>query len=218
MDYLKSIIRLVSAAIVLSSSLVFAANVCDPSTGTRCATVDANLNLRNSWGASTRGTFQAVTTGNTAATAHALYIESAAGTGFKLVSWCIGLSNATAASSVNVIINRRTTASTGGTVLTNNGTGNTAITSFDGVSSYGGIARLDGTAGTLGATIEAHQVQIGIIATGAGGSIPFCKVYGTQGEQMPVVPAGVNNGISISVPSLGAGSLATSISAIIIAE
>jgi len=220
MGYLKSIIRLVSAVVLVCSIplVSIAANVCDPTTGTRCVTVDTNLNARTNLGVSTRTTYGVTTTANTAATAHTLSIEASAGTGYKLVEWCVGLSNATAASSVNVILNRRTTASTGGTALTNNGTGNTAITALNTSGTFGGIGRLDGTPGTLGATIEAHQVQIGIIATGAGGSIPFCKRYGNNGEMMPAVAAGVANGISISVPSLGAGSLATSITAIIIEE
>lgn len=221
MDCLRSITRWASLGLLFALCFcveVYAANVCDPTTGTRCITVDSNLNGRTNLGVSTRSTFNAITAANTAATAHALHIESSAGTGFKLVQWCISVSNATAASSVNVIVNRRTTASTGGTALTNNGTGNTAITSFDEASSYGGIARLDGTAGTLGATLDQQQFQIGIIATGAGTDTPFCKRYGMSGEQLPTVLAGVSNGISISVPTLGAGSLATSINATIIAE
>lgn len=221
MGFLRSTIRWASLALIgglLTASPALAANICDPTTGTRCITVDSNLNGRTNLGNSTRGTFNVITAANTAATAHALHIESSAGTGFKIVEWCVSVSNATAASSVSVIVNRRTTASSGGTALTNNGSGNTAITSFDGASSYGGIARLDGTAGTLGATLDQQQFQIGIIATGAGTDAPFCKRYGDSGEQLPTVLAGVTNGISISVPALGVGSLATSITATIIAE
>lgn len=221
MDCLKLITRWGSLGFLfalLTLSTVQAANVCDPTTGTRCVTIDSTLNARTNLGNSTRSTYNAITAANTAATAHTLTIESAAGTGFRLVEWCISTSNATAASAVNVIVNRRTTASTGGTALTNNGTGNTAITSFDGASSYSGIARLDGTLGTLGATIDQRQVQVGIIATGAGAEVGFCKRYGDSGEQLITVLAGVTNGISISVPSFGAGSLATSISATIIQD
>lgn len=195
-----------------------AALICDETTGSRCATVDTNKNLRASQGASTRTTYRASVSGLTAATAHTLSIESAAGTGFKLSGFCVSVSNATAASSIAVTVARRTTASSGGTALTNNGTGTTAITSFDGDSSYGGIARIDGTPGTAGAVLDQYQFQIGIIATGAGSSLPFCVQYGQWGEQMPTVAAGVNNGLSIAVPSFGAGSQTTSISATIIAE
>jgi len=215
----KLIIRLASILVLLWAFPAIAANVCDPTTGTRCITVDTNNNGRVNYGVSTRVTYVASLSGLTAATAHTMSIESSAGTGFKLVTWCVSLSNATAASSVAVTLNRRSTASSVGTLVTAEATGANSVSKMDPVSgSFGGIVRLDGTLGTIGATLDQQQIQIGIIATGAGTERPFCKTYGTQGEQMPTIAAGVANGLTISVPTLGAGSLATSISATIIAE
>lgn len=222
MDFLRSTIRLASLTLIgvlFAISWAVAANVCDPTTGTRCVTIDTNLNARTNYGTSTRTTYTASLSALTAATAHTMSIESSAGTGFKLVQWCVSLSNATAASSVAVTMNRRSTASTGGTLVTAEATGAQSVAKMDPTAgSYGGIVRLDGTLGTIGATLDQQQIQVGIIATGAGTERPFCKIYGSQGEQMPTVAAGVASGLTISVPTLGAGSLATSISATIIAE
>lgn len=218
MGRLRFITWSISLLLIVLAAPTQAALICDETTGSRCSTVDTNKNLRASQGASTRTTYIASVSAATAATAHTLSIESAAGTGFKLAKFCVTVSNAAAASSIAVTVQRRTTASSAGTALTNNGTGTTAITSMDGTSSYGGIARLDGTPGTAGAVLDQHQIQIGIIATGAGSEVPYCVQYGGLGEQMPTVAAGVNNGLSIAVPTLGAGSLATGITATIIAE
>lgn len=218
MDFSKLTIRSISLALMLAVPGQ-AALLCDQTTTSRCDKIDTNNNLLIASGQSTRVSYIASLSGLTAATAHQLSIESSAGTGFKLAWWCIGLSNATAASTIAVVVNRRSTVSTGGTALTAEGTGATAISKMDpAAASFGGIARSDGTLGTIGPSTDQVNLEIGIIATGAGSERPFCQFYGQGGMQMPAVAAGVANGISISVPTLGAGSLATSISAGIIVE
>lgn len=183
------------------------------------ATVDTAKNVRVSTGASTRPTYIASTSALAGATLHTLSIEASASLGFKLVQWCVGISNATAASSVVVAVNRRSSASSAGTALTAEGTGALTISKLDpAAANFGGVARSDGTLGTIGATLDQYNFQIGINATGAGTERPYCQRYDYEGAQMPIVSAGIANGISISVPSLGAGGLATSISATVIAE
>ena len=226
MDFLRSITRsvstlalalgLVAVALVTPAS---AANICDPTVGTQCQRVTTSGAAEIIRGKSVRPTYSVSFGALGAAAAHTVSIESSAGTGFRLTRWCISVSNATAASSVNVVVQRRTTASSGGTAATNEGTGTSVVSKFDPADgSYGGIARLDGTPGTAGAVLDQQNIQVGIIATGAGSEPGFCREYGTEGDKTPIAAAGVANGISIAVPSFGAGSLATSITAIIIAE
>lgn len=183
------------------------------------ATVDTNKNFRISAGASTRATYIANASGLTAATAHTLAIDASAGTGFKLVGFCVSTSNATAASSIAITVQRRTTATTVGTLCTNNGTGTSCnVTTLGTSGTFGGSARVDGTLGTAGAVIDQYNYEVGIIATGAGSSPPFCVTYDSRSAQLPTSASGTANSIAISVPSFGAGSLATSIQATIIEE
>lgn len=174
-------------------------------------------------GISTRPTYMATVGAQVTTAAILLSVESSAGTGFKLASWCVSFSNATAAAVVNVTVQRRTTASTGGTALTAEGTGTTAISKFDPADgNYGGVARLGGTPGTAGAMLDQAGFFIGELGAGTAdpaGQGTFCKRYGTDGEKMPIVAAGVANGLSISLSTHGAGALADgAISAVIIQE
>jgi hypothetical protein len=211
---------LLAVVILLLPALVHAQGIVIKSgAASDLATVDTAKNIRVSTGQSTRATYVASTSALAGATLHTLSIEASASLGFKLVQWCVGLSNATAASSVAITVNRRSTASTAGTALTAEGTGALSISKVDPASAnFGGVARSDGTLGTIGPTLDQYNFQVGIIATGAGSQQWVCQRYDYEGAQLPVVLAGVANGLSISVPSLGAGSLATSISATIIAE
>lgn len=157
--------------------------------------------------------------------AYSLSIESAAtGTGFRLLGWCAGLSNATAAALVTITVQRRTTASTGGTACTAEGTSaDCAITKMDpGDANYGGVARSTGTLGTGGAVLDQVGQTIGEIAAGGTadtpGPAPVCVSYDQDSGKMPIVASGVANGLSILVSAPGAGGLAAgSISARIVA-
>jgi hypothetical protein len=162
--------------------------------------------------------FGAVTCNQT----NVLAIESSVMVGFRLIGWCVNVSQATAAAAVNVVVRRaNTVASTGGTTLTPEGTGTFAIASMSlSDPTYGGVARGGAaTPGTAGATLD--QVGFSIAELGAGvadptGNGPFCKWYGVSGEKLPTVPPGVLNGLSISVSAAGAGALAScAVSAVI---
>lgn len=180
------------------------------------ATVDTNKNLRVVSGASTRQTFNATVAGATTTAAYNLQVESAAGQGFKVIEICVTYAlGATAAGTViSTTVSRRTTASSGGTALTNNGTGTTAVTDLSGGGvAYGGLARgLAATLGTVGATVDQWQFPQTVVAGTTGITQPavICRQYGSAqgGGQAIIVPAGVTNGLSVLVSAGGAGSLA----------
>ena len=150
-----------------------------------------------------------------------LSIESSATQGFRLLGWCVSSSSATAAAAVNVTVRRTTTASASGTQLTAEGTGSTAVSKmYPGHANFPGIARLGGTPGTDGATLDQVGFTVGEIAAGTAdphGPEPICKTYlNTAGIPVPEVVAGTANGISINVSSAGSGGLASgSITAIV---
>lgn len=180
------------------------------------ATVDTNKNLRVVSGASTRQTFNATVAGATTTAAYNLQVESAAGQGFKVIEVCVTYAlGATAAGTViTTTVSRRTTASSGGTALTNNGTGTTAVTDLSGGGvAYGGLARgLAATLGTAGAVVDQWQFPQTVVA-GTTGITPYtgvCRQYGSAqgGGQAIIVPAGVTNGLAVNVSAGGAGSLA----------
>lgn len=154
-----------------------------------------------------------------------LSIEPSATVGFKLIKYCVGMSNATTAAPVTVTVQRRTTAaSSGGTALTNEGTGATAISKHDwSDANYPGIARLNGTPGTAGAVLDQEGFTVGEIAAGAAdpASLPvFCQPFNEFGLMKPIrIQAGVTNGVSITVTAPGAGGLASgSITAWVVTE
>jgi len=205
--------------LTLLPSLVMADVVIKSGATTDTMNVNTNKAAETTQGKSSRATYNVSFSALTAATAHTVSIESPSGNTLRLVRWCVGTSNATAASSIAVILQRRTTASSAGTLAVAEGTGASVVTKLDpGDGNFSGIARLDGTPGTAGAVIDQQQIQVGIIATGAGSSLPYCMEYGTRGDKPPIVSAGVANGISLTVPSFGAGSLATSITAQVMVE
>lgn len=178
------------------------------------ATVDTNKNLRVADGPSTRQTFVATVGGATTTAAYNLQIESASLQGFKVLEVCVSLAiGATAAGTiVTTTISRRTTASSGGTALTNNGTGTTAVTDLSGAGvAYGGLARgLAATLGTAGATIDQFSFRQSVLGatTGIEPIGVVCRQFGQQGSQAITVPAGVTNGLAVQVSAGGAGSVA----------
>jgi len=188
------------------------------------ATVDTNKNVRVTFGPSTRPTYMASAGGLATTALYNMSIEAAAGTGFKLAGWCIGVSNATAAALVTVTVQRRTTASSMGTLCTAEGTvASCAVSKADpGAGNYGGVVRVTSSLGTAGAILDQQGFTIGEIGAGAadsGSPAPICRSYTGEGVQVPTVAAGTANGISINVSAPGAGGLAAgSIAATIIAE
>ncbi len=122
-------------------------------------------------------------------------------------------SNATAAAAVTVAVNRRTTASSGGTLCVNEQSSSCSVSVFDPTdSAFGGIARVTSTLGSAGALLDSVGYTVGEIGAGTAdtpGLMPYCRFYGTAGEKVPTVAAGVTNGISITVTAPGSGGLAS---------
>lgn len=183
---------------------------------TDTATVDTNKNLRTNLGASTRQTFTATSSVLVTTAIYSMQLEAPAATGIKITQICVGYSiGATAAGTiVTTTINRRTTASSAGTALTNNGTGTDVVSDMNGAAvAYGGIARRTGTLGTIGASIDAWSFRQSVLAATTSNDLGppahvICKRYGQDGTQALTVPAGVTNGISVVVSAGGAGSVA----------
>ena len=180
------------------------------------ATVNTNKAMLTSDGPSTRPTFSATVSGATTTAAYNLQVESSAGTGFKVLEICVTYAlGATAAGTViTTTVSRRTTASSGGTALTNEGTGTTAISNHDqSGGSYGGLARgLAATLGAAGAVLDQWQFPQTVIAGTTGITPPatICRQYGSAqgGGKAIVVSAGTANGLAVNVSAGGAGSLA----------
>lgn len=184
--------------------------------GSDLADVNTKKALIVSNGQSVRPTYTATVAGATTTAAYDLQVEASAGTGFKVTRVCVTYSlGATAAGTViTTTVSRRTTASSGGTALTNEGTGTTAVTKHDAVNalSFPGLARgLAATLGTAGATVDQWQFAQTVVA-GTTGITPIsmvCQVYGLDnGSQPLIIPAGVANGLAVNVSAGGAGSLA----------
>src|SRR5262245_53012222 len=101
---------------------------------------------------SAKQTYVASVSGQATTGAILLSIEAPAASGFRLVGWCVGTTSATAAAGVTVTVQRTTTASSGGTALTAEGTGTTVVSKLNpGHANFPGVARLGGTPGTAGA-------------------------------------------------------------------
>lgn len=215
--------KVVLALVLLPALLIAQGLPVKDGVASTLATVDTNKNVRTSFGASTRPTYIA-SAGSLATTAlYNMSIESSSTTGFKVPKICVGLSNATAAAAVTVTVQRRTTASSAGTLATAEGTASPAVSKLDpSDGNFGGIVRITSTLGTAGAVVDQWGIAIGEVGAGtadAPGPAVFCKSYGEFGDKMPTVASGVANGISINVSVPGAGGLASgSISATIIAE
>lgn len=187
--------------------------------GTDTLTVNTNKAALITEGVSTRPTYTATVSGATTTAAYNLQVESAAGLGFKVTRVCVGYSGATAGGTViTTTISRRTTASSVGTALTNEGTGTTSISKHDPAdATFTGLARgLAATLGTAGATIDQWSFVQPLVATNIE---QVCKDYGIDGKKTIVNAVGVTNGIAVQVSAGGAGSVAAgSISMTLIAE
>jgi hypothetical protein len=180
--------------------------------------VDTGKNIRTASGASVRQTFNATISGATTTAAYNLQIEAPAANGIKIIEICVGYAQgATAAGTiVTTTVSRRTTASSGGTALTNNGTGTTAVTDLStGSVSYGGLARgMAATLGAAGATLDQWAFRQSVLGatTGIEGvqDALVCRQYGSAqgGGQSINVAAGTSNGIAVQVSAGGAGSVA----------
>lgn len=143
---------------------------------------------------------------------YSMQLEAEVSRGFQVKRVCVGVSNVTAATAVTVTINRRTTASSGGTAATAEGTASPSVSKRDPADgNFGGVCRQTGTLGTIGALVDSFSFQVGELGAGTAdvqGPAVFCKEYGERGMKPITVLAGVANGLSVSVSAPGAGGLA----------
>lgn len=215
---MKRFVRWPYVIALLVAGAAYASVTIISGSSTDVATVDSNKNIRVSTGASSRQTFSATISGATTTAAYNLQIESAAGTGFKIIEICVGYAQgATAAGTiVTTTVSRRTTASSGGTALANNAATTTAITdlSISGAG-YGGLAKgMAATLGTAGATIDQWSFRQSVLGATTGiegvADTRICQQYGSAqgGGKAIEVAAGVSNGVAVQVSAGGGGSLA----------
>jgi hypothetical protein len=151
--------------------------------------------------------------GQATTSAYLLNLEAPAGNRLTVERVCVGTSVATAAAAVTVTAQRRSSASSGGTALTAEGTGTTAVSKLDPAdANFTGVARLGGTPGTGGAVVDQWGFTVGELGAGAAdpNSHPYgCKAYGPSvGTKPIVIAAGVANGLTVNVSAAGAGGLA----------
>ena len=176
------------------------------------ATVNANKSLFTVRGKSSAATYTCTATGLTATAAYSMQLDSEASRGFRVQRICVGIPNAAAAALVTVTVNRRSTASTGGTVATSEGTASPAVSKLDAAdSNWGGRCAVTPTLGTIGALVDGWSRQVGELGAGTAdspGAEVYCRTYGDESEKAPNVVAGTANGLSVNVTAPGAGALA----------
>jgi hypothetical protein len=172
---------------------------------------------------SASASYTCAATGLVTTALYSMQLAAEVSRGLKVKRICVGVSNATAAALVTVTIQRRTTASTGGTAATAEGTASPAVSKRDPAdANFGGVCAVTPTLGTAGAALDGFGFTVGEIGAGAADSAGpgvYCKEYGERGMKPFVVLAGVANGLSVSVTAPGAGGLAAgSISIDFVAE
>jgi hypothetical protein len=167
--------------------------------------------LRTYIGRSERPTYTCTINGVALTAALSMSLESEVSRGFHIARICWSTSNATAAALQTLTVKRQTAASTGGSVVSAEGTGTSAVSQHvPGTGNWGGICRTGGTAGTAGALLDSAGWTIGEIAAGTAdppGPDANCREYGMNGTQMPYVPSGVANGVDVRIGAAGAGAL-----------
>lgn len=218
--------KYILALLLLVASASFAQGISVKSgLDSNLATVDDNKSLRVIAGVSPRPFYIATVTGATTTAAYNLQIESSASLGLKVYRVCVTYSlGATAAGTViTTTVSRRTTASSGGTALTIEGTGTTAVTKLDYTqANFSGLARgLAATLGTAGATLDQWAFPQTVVAatTGITPATLICREYGMSGGTKPIiVQSGTANGLAVNVSAGGAGSLAVGSISILFAQ
>lgn len=181
--------------------------------GSDLATVNSAKSLYVVHGASTLATYSCTMTALVSTALYSMQLDAEAGRGFKVQKICVSANSpATAAAAVTVTVNRRSTASTGGTAATQEGTASPSVSKFDPADgNWTGRCAQTPTLGTIGPLLDGWSQTVGEIGAGAAdpsSGTPFCKTYGDKSEKAPSVVSGTTNGISVSVTASGAGALA----------
>lgn len=176
-------------------------------------TVNAAKSLLTVRGSSTVPTYVCTATGLASTAAYSMNLQSEVGRGIKIQKICVSANSpATAAAAVNVTVQRRTTAATGGTLAAQEATASPSISKHDPADgNWTGECRITGTLGTAGAVLDGWSQTVGELGAGTadpGSGTPFCKTYGDADEKALTVLAGTANGVSVLVSAVGAGALA----------
>jgi hypothetical protein len=203
-----------ASLLVVVSSLALAQGIpLKSGAGSDLATVNSAKSLLVVRGASTTATYICSAGGLATTAAYAISLESEVSRGFKIQKICVGSSAATAAALQTVTVRRQTAASSGGTVITAEGTGTSGVSKMDPADgNWGGICRLTGTAGAAGALLDTWGWTVPELGAGAadpGGPAVYCRTYGDESEKAPTVVSGVANGVDVRVTAAGAGGLAS---------
>lgn len=203
----------VSLVFLLFSHVAYADVQIKSGASTDTLTVNTNKAALVIDGVSTKASYTANIQGEATTAAITVSLEAPAAQSVRIVRICSASSTATAAAAVSVVVQRRTTASSAGTLVANEATGSDAVSKHDPADgSYGGIVRIGGTPGTVGAVLDAWSYTAGELGAGAAdppSGHPICKEYGERGTKPISVLAGVTNGITVNVGSHGAGGLAS---------
>lgn len=179
-------------------------------------TVDTNKNANVAIGKSTKATYVATVGSQATTAAVSLSIEAEASRGFRVVQICYTASGATAAAAVTFSVQRRTTASTAGTVVASEATTNSVSKLDPADSNWSGVVRLGGTVGTAGAMLYQQGYQVGTTSTG---SPQQCLNMGYGNSKEAIVQAGLSNGLSFNISASGTGGLASgSINVVFVGE
>jgi hypothetical protein len=184
------------------------------SDGSSTASVNTNGALEEVRGKSVRATYSCTATGLTTTSAYTMQLAAGSAKAIRIFKICTGTTSATAAALQTITVQRRTTASSGGTAATAEGTSSPAVSKFDPAdSNFSGICTVTPTLGTAGAVLDGWGQMVGELGAGAADppSLPvFCKSYFDMGYEKPIViQAGTANGVSVSATAAGSGGLAS---------
>lgn len=112
-------------------------------------------------------------------------LESSEGKGFRITKLCIQPGSATTAAFTLWQLIRTTTASSGGTLIANEGTTTNSVSKlYSGDVDWPGIARTGGTEGTSGAVIDQGYV---FLSTATTPNQPYCVEYCINSTMCPTV-------------------------------
>lgn len=215
--------RLLALLVLLASSALAQGVQIKSGSSSDLATVNTAKSLLVVRGKSTQATYQCTATGLVTTAAYSMQLDAEVSRGFRVQKICVSSSAATAAALQTITVQRRTTASTGGTAATAEGTASPAVSKFDpDDANWSGRCAQTPTLGTAGPVLDGWGWTVPEIGAGAadpGSQFVYCKQYGDESEKAIRVVAGTANGLSVNATAPGAGGLASgSITILFVAE